>query len=132
MNRMEIPALSLAYIMGMIFLVGAAFFLVPKIAPFILVIISSILLVAVGYLHYKQFGVSEYERNTWTDKLRDQGPYILFGGILVIAVIVYYVSSFASIGSLVQSTTSLSFGNQSSLPSTMPQAGGFFKNLLRK
>ena len=104
---MEIPALSLAYIMGMIFLVGAAFFLVPKIAPFILVIISSILLVAVGYLHYKQFGVSEYERNTWTDKIRDQGPYILFGGILLIAVVVYYLSSYASLGSFVQSTTSI-------------------------
>jgi hypothetical protein len=129
---MEIPALSLAYIMGMIFLVGAAFFLVPKIAPFILVIISTILLVAVGYLHYKQFGVSEYERNTWVDKLRDQSPYILFGGILLIAVIVYYLSSFTSSGSFVQASTSLSFGNQSSLPPTMPQAGGWLKSLFRK
>jgi O-antigen/teichoic acid export membrane protein len=131
MNRMEIPALSLAYIMGMIFLVGAAFFLVPKIAPFVLVVISTFLLVIVGYLHYKQFGVSEYERNTWTDKLRDQSPYILFGGILLIAAIVYYLSSYVSSG--VQSTISLpSFGNQSSLPSTMPQAGGWLKGLFRK
>ncbi len=125
---MEIPALSLAYIMGMIFLVGAAFFLVPKIAPFVLVVISTILLVIVGYLHYKQFGVSEYERNTWTEKLRDQSPYILFGGILLITGIVYYLSSYVSSG--VQS--SISFGNQSSLPLPMPQAGGWLKGLFRK
>lgn len=123
---MEIPALSLAYIMGMIFLVGAAFFLVPTIAPFILVIISSILLVGVGYLHYKQFGVSEYERNTWTDKLRDQSPYLLFGIVLVIAVVVYYISSFTQFGQ--SSNSSQSVG----LPLQMPQAGGWLKGLLRK
>jgi hypothetical protein len=114
---MEIPVLSLTYIMGMVFLVGAAFFLIPKLAPFILVAIATVLLVLVGYMHYKQFGVSEYERNTWMDKLRDQSPFVLFGGILLIALVVYYASTYMQ--------------SQEPLPIPMPQAGGWLKGLFR-
>jgi hypothetical protein len=114
---MEIPVLSLAYIMGMVFLVGASFFLIPRIAPFVLTAVASILLGAVGYLHYKQFGVSEYERNTWMDKLKDLSPYVLFGLIFVIIVGVYYGSSM--------------FQSQENLPMPMPQVGGWLKTLLR-
>lgn len=112
---MEIPVLSLAYIMAMIFLVGASYFLIPSIAPFVLIVIASILLVIVGYLHYKQFGVSEYERNTWTDKLRDQSPYMLFGSVILIAGIVYYISS----------------RTQEQVPMPMPQVGGWLKHVFR-
>ena len=112
---MEIPVLSLAYIMGMIILVGASFFLIPKIAPFVLVAVASVLLGAVGYLHYKQFGVSEYERNTWTDKVKDLGPYLLFGAILLVAAVVYYINS----------------QTQEQLPMPMPQVGGWLKNLIK-
>lgn len=117
---MEIPVLSLTYIMGMIFLVGSAFFLIPKLAPFVLVLISGILLVFVGYMHYKQFGISEYERNTWMDRIKDQSPYLLFGGILLAIAIIYYIA-----------TNVQSQPINTSLPLPMPQAGGWLKHLLR-
>ena len=120
---MEIPVLSLAYIMGMIFLVGAAFFLIPKIAPFVLVVISTLLLVLVGYMHYKQFGISEYERNTWMDKLRDQSPYLLFGGVLVAVLVIYYLAT-----NIQSSSPNIS---SSGLPLPIPQAGGLLKKLLK-
>ena len=124
---MEIPALSLAYIMGMVFLVGAAFFLIPRLAPFVLVAISTLLLVLVGYMHYKQFGISEYERNTWTDKLRDQSPYILFGGVLVAVGVIYYIATNVQSTSPNTTISSSSYG----LPLPMPQAGGLLKKLLK-
>jgi hypothetical protein len=65
--------------------VAAAFFVIPNIAPDILVIASGVVLVAAIYMHYTRFGVSEYERSTWTTNLKNYSGYILFGFLILAA-----------------------------------------------
>jgi hypothetical protein len=72
-------------------------------------------------MHYKQFGISEYERNTWVDRLRDQSPYLLFGGIFIAIAIIYYIAT----------NVSSQNAQNASLPLPMPQAGGWLKRFFK-
>jgi hypothetical protein len=63
--------------------VAAAFFVIPNIAPDILMIASAIVLAAAIYFHYTRFGVAEYERATWVTNLKNYSGYILFGFVIL-------------------------------------------------
>lgn len=77
---MELLLPSLA---ALLLAVAIAFFALPQLAIPILIGASIVLLVVAEYVHWNQFGVSEYQRSTWQYNLRRYGTYVLIGAILL-------------------------------------------------
>ena len=122
MVELSIP--SICYILGMILFVTIAFLVESKLTPYMLAILSGIILVIAGREHYNQFNLSEYKSETWTDSIRNAGPLYFFSVVIGLAVLVYIVTS-TSLGSSMMST--LGFGTMPvAAPIPAPQAGGGF------
>ncbi len=70
-------------LVAMLLAVGVAFFVIPKIAPSILMIVSSIVLVLAIFFHINRFGVTEYERAAWIYQVKEYMGLIIFAVIIV-------------------------------------------------
>jgi hypothetical protein len=77
---MELLIPSLA---ALLLAVAIAYFVMPNYAPPVLIGAGVILLVVAEYIHWSQFGVSEYERATWQYNLRKYGSYVIIGAVLL-------------------------------------------------
>ncbi len=105
--------------------VAVAYFLVPKLAPNVLMIVGSVLLAWAVYNHATKFGITEYERATWYYKISQYSGFIAFGVILLIGYGLFFAKS--------QSGS----GNGTMLPGspmpnlTMPAVGGGFSMIAR-
>jgi hypothetical protein len=74
------------FIPSLVFLLAAiavAFFVLPTIAPFMLIAGSAVVLAGALYLHYTRFGVMEYERATWQENLQKYANWVIFAAILL-------------------------------------------------
>jgi hypothetical protein len=80
---MEILIPSLALLLAA---VAVAFFVIPRLAPTVLIGASSVVLALAIYMHMKRFGVMEYERSTWQNGLKAYSSYVIFGLIILGAV----------------------------------------------
>lgn len=65
--------------------VAIAFFILPRVAPMVLVIGSGITFAIALYFHWSKFGVSEYDRATWQNNLKQYGSLLLMAIILLAA-----------------------------------------------
>ena len=63
--------------------VAIAFFLVPSVAPTMLVAGSAVVLAGALYLHYSRFGRVEYEQATWQYNLRRYSSWIMLAAVLL-------------------------------------------------
>lgn len=63
--------------------VGVAFFVIPKIAPSVLMIASGLVLVLAIMNHLNRFKVTEYERAAWIYQVKDYMGLIIFAVIAV-------------------------------------------------
>ena len=98
--------------------VAISFFVIPRLAPSILVVASAVVLAVALYSHYTRFGVTEYERATWVYNI---GQYS--GMIVLAAVILGAYFMFGSGGG------NYSMSN-SSMPSlSVPTIGGGFDTI---
>lgn len=95
-----IPSLAL-----LLLAVAVAFFIIPKFAPATLMMTSAIVLVIAIYMHWSQFGVSQYERATWTNNIKDYGAYIILG-IVLLGAYGFYAMNNVSGGSAMPAITS--------------------------
>jgi hypothetical protein len=86
-----IPSLAL-----LLLAVAIAYFILPKFAPQILLSSSAVVLAVAVYMHWKQFGVSEYERATWIYKVKDYGAYIILGLVILGAYGFYAMNNWDS------------------------------------
>jgi len=77
-----VPGLLAAVLLG----VAICYFVLPQLAPAILVTGSMIALALVAYVHYSKFGVSEYERSSWQNNLR---IYVKYTFVITVFVIIY-------------------------------------------
>lgn len=119
---MELLIPSLALIL---LAVAVAFFVMPSIAPAILITGSVITLVAAVYLHMSQFGVMEYERSTWQYNLRKYSSYVMVGAI-ILGAYGFYAMNQSGGDSILPSVTS------PSLPTlAMPAVGGGMDTVYR-
>ncbi len=111
---MEILIPSLAMILAA---VAVAFFVLPKLAPTILVTASGIVLAIAVYMHWNRFGVMEYERATWQNSLKEYTSFSMIAVILAAAYGFY----------------ALNAGNSSSpMPAlTTPTIGGGFDSVVK-
>jgi hypothetical protein len=112
-------------LIALLLAVAVAYFVIPQLAPNVLVIVSAVILAWAIYSHATRFGVSEYERATWTYKIREYSGLILFGVILIIGYSLFFAKS--QMGS----------GNTSMLPGpamsnlNFPSVGGGFDTIAR-
>ena len=125
MVELTIP--SVCYILGMILFVGIAFLLESKMTPYMLAILSGLILVIVGREHYNRFDASEYKAETWTDRFKNAGPYLFFSLVIGLGLTVYIITS-TSIGSSMSSA--LGFGAITpAAPIQAPQMGTGFASV---
>jgi hypothetical protein len=77
---MELFVPSLAFL-----LVGVAiaYFVIPTIAPVVLIAGSIVVLIGALYMHYSRFGRIEYEQSTWQYNLQRYASYVIIGAILL-------------------------------------------------
>lgn len=110
--------------------VAIAFFVIPTIAPVMLITGSVIVLLGALYLHYSRFGVMEYERATWQYNLRKYANWVIAGAILLGAYGFYAMNQTgndaSAMASLPNPVASIVASNSSpALPNlTMPMSGG--------
>ena len=108
-----LPSLAL-----LLFAVAVAYFVMPQFAAPTLIGAGIILLIVAEYVHWSQFGVSEYERSTWQYNLRKYGSYVIIGAILLGAYGFYTINQGAG-GSMMAPVAS------PALPAiAMPTMGG--------
>jgi hypothetical protein len=76
-------------------LAGAAiaFFVLPTIAPVMLIGGSAAVLAGALYLHYSRFGRMEYEQATWQNNLRTYSSWIILAAVLLAAYGFYAMSA---------------------------------------
>lgn len=82
--QLLIPSLAL-----LLLAVAVAYFVMPSAGPPMLIAVGGVLLVLAEYVHWSQFGVSEYERSTWQNNLRRYGGLIMLAIVLLAAYVFY-------------------------------------------
>jgi hypothetical protein len=118
--------------------IAIAFFILPRLAPTLLITGSVIVLGAALYLHYSRFGRMEYEQATWQYNLKQYGSWIMVGAVLLGAYGFYAMNTgqFVGITPAILSPSS----NAAAAPSiltpempnlSMPQSAGGFKNVAK-
>jgi hypothetical protein len=96
--------------------VAVCFFVLPQLAPTVLIGVGVVLLIVTAYKHWTTFGVMEYERATWQYNLRQYGSYVLMGAVLLGAYGFYAMNQ-------TPSTTPFLGSSESTLPALV--GGGF-------
>ena len=106
-------------------LAGAAiaFFVLPSIAPVMLVGGSAVVLAGALYLHYSRFGRMEYEQATWQNNLRAYSSWIILGAVLLAAYGFYAMSA----GGAPPPPVGMDFGGSNTTSTGLPimTGGGF-------
>lgn len=112
-------------LIALLLAVAVAYFVIPQMAPNVLIIVSAVILAWAVYSHASRFGVTEYERATWIYKIREYSGILMFGVILFIGYGFFFMKS--------QSGS----GNSSILPGpsmpalSLPTVGGGFDTIAR-
>jgi hypothetical protein len=106
-------------IFWLVFLLAAAaisYFVLPGLAPQILIGSGVVLLILTAYMHWSKFGVMEYERATWQYNLRQYGSYLMMGAVILGAYGFYAMNQTPS---------------ESSIPAVIPTVGGGFGTVMK-
>jgi len=112
--------------------VAIAFFVVPKIAPAMLVGGGAVALLGALYVHWSKFGAMEYERATWQYNLRKYASYVMIAGILLGAYGFYAMNQAGASSESVLPAAISSNVVTPALPSvTMPTIGGGMGSVMR-
>lgn len=110
--------------------VAIAFFVVPKIAPVMLVGGGAVALLGALYVHWSKFGTMEYERATWQYNLRKYASYIMIAGILLGAY-GFYAMNQAGTGSEGVPSAIANVATPALPAVTMPAIGGGMGSVIR-
>lgn len=102
--------------------VAVAYFVIPQLAPSVLIIVSAIILAWAIYVHASRFAVTEYERATWTYKISQYSGLIAFGVILLIGYGLFFMQGQSGSGNILGSPMS---------PVNMATTGGGFSTVAR-
>jgi hypothetical protein len=102
--------------------VAVAYFVIPQLAPNVLIIVSAVILAWAVYAHASRFGITEYERATWTYKISQYSGLIVFGVILVIGYGLFFMQGQSGSGVITGANMS---------PLTVGTVGGGFSTVAR-
>jgi hypothetical protein len=105
--------------------VGLSFFVMPRVAPAILLTGSAVLFVLALYVHWSKFGRDEYERATFWWNMKDN-IYMVLIGIIIVGCIIFYAMNHAasSTGSSIPALRGGYFGPSDMPPISVPAFGG--------
>ena len=87
---MELLIPGLAFLL---FGVAIAFFVVPKIAPAMLVTGSGVAIALALYLHWTKFGNEEYNRSTWQNNLKLYARWVIIAAVIFGAYMFYAMNT---------------------------------------
>ena len=73
--------------------VAIAYFVIPTLAPTLLIAGSAVVLAGALYLHYSRFGAMEYEASTWQYNLKKYANWVILAAILLGAYGFYTMNS---------------------------------------
>ncbi len=107
--------------------VAIAYFVLPSIAPTLLIAGSAVVLLGALYLHYSRFGAMEYEASTWQYNLKRYSNWVIFAAILLGAYGFYAMntgSAEAVLPAPVASTVSNNFASPALPALSPPMMGG--------
>lgn len=115
--------------------IAITFFVLPRLAPTILITGSAVVLGAALYLHYSRFGRMEYDQSTWQNNLKQFGSWIMVGAVLLGAYGFYAMNSGQLAGitpAILSPSASSNTAMGAEMPAfALPQAGGGFKIIAR-
>ena len=94
---MELLIPGLAFLL---FGVAIAFFVVPKIAPAMLITGSGVAIALALYLHYSKFGNEEYNRSTWQNNLKIYSRWVIILSVIFAAYTFYAMNTGAPMPSI--------------------------------
>lgn len=106
--------------------VAIAFFVIPNMAPTVLISAGVVMLAVTAYKHWATFGVMEYERATWQYNLRQYGSYVMMAAVLLGAYGFYAMNQTSGGG--VAGIMNGSATSETTLPG---MAGGGFGNVMK-
>lgn len=92
------------------------YFVLPNMAPPVIIGAGIILLIITAYKHWTTFGTMEYERATWQYNLRQYGSYVIMGMVLLGAYGFYAMND---------TSGGAASSNVSALPTSSMIGGGF-------
>jgi hypothetical protein len=120
----------------LVFLLAAvllSYFVMPNLAPTVMIGAGIVLLLISAYKHWTTFGVMEYERATWQYNLRQYGSYLMMGAVLLGAY-GFYAMNQSSGGSplLGSSESSLPILTGGGFGSVMKTATSRIQELMRR
>jgi hypothetical protein len=110
--------------------VAVTFFVLPTLAPPVLVGVGVVLLVVAAYKHWSTFGTVEYERATWQYNLRQYGSYVMMGAVLLGAYGFYTMNQASGSGGAVADLMGTAT-NTSSSPMLPIMSGGGFGTVMK-
>jgi len=111
-----IPSLGLILI-ALLFV----YFYMPSMAVPLMITAAMVVGAFAAYAHWKQFGVSEYERATWMYNLRKYASYVLIA-LVILGAYGFYTMNFSSSSSMATPA----------LPAiTVPTMGGGVQSMLK-
>jgi len=102
--------------------VAVAYFVIPQLAPNVLIIVSAVILAWAVYVHASRFAITEYERATWTYKISQYSGLLIFGLILLIGYGLFFMQGQSGSGVLTGSIMS---------PVNVGTVGGGFSTVAR-
>lgn len=103
--------------------VAVSYFIMPNLAPIILVGAGLVLLAISAYKHWSTFGTMEYERATWQYNLRQYGSYVMIAAVILGAYGFYAMNKTSGGGS-----TGMNSSSESAIPG---MAGGGFGAVMK-
>jgi len=103
--------------------VAMSFFLVPTLAPGVLLGGSALILAIAAYIHWGQFGRDEYENTSLRYNLKDHFSLVMITIVLVGCLIFYSMNQAASSG-IVPGLVGGGFGDSELPPLSIPTFGG--------
>jgi len=95
-----------------------AIFVLPRVAPNVLLITSAVLLGYAVLEHYKRFGITEYERATWIYSIKDYMGYIVLA-IIILGAYGFYVMNVGTSGSMPALSAPTSGGGMGTIARTV-------------
>lgn len=116
----------------LVFLLAAvmiSYFVLPNLAPPVIIGAGVVLLIVAAYKHWSTFGTMEYERATWQYNLRQYGGYVMMGMVLLGAYGFYAMNDTSGGGSFLNSAAAATSSNSSVLPTSM--VGGGFGTVMK-
>ena len=103
--------------------VALSFFIVPTLAPGVLLGGSSLIFAIAVYIHWSKFGRDEYENSSLRYNIKDHFYLVMIGAILLGCLIFYSMNQAASSG-IAPVLLGGGFGNSDLPPISVPAFGG--------